>query len=393
MKRRKSGSFKKILREFDKDFARVMIPWIIRHPKYFFAAPRLSRSFNRSERLRLKASSEGLVVPPYLILSITNQCNLRCAGCYAASVGTIDKTSGKPRSREQHSLDKEKWREIISEARDLGVLGFILAGGEPFMFPGLLDLVAEFKELIFVIFTNGTVITDQVFKRLKKLANVAVIASIEGNKKMTDERRGKGVYDRVITTIKKLNKAGVFSGISVTVNTLNYDYWIDHENVDTLIRDGVRMGFFLEYIPSKLPGECASKKGLGEGGFDDSILMLSPKQRAELRKKILDYRANKKIILVHSPGDEEFMGGCISAGRGFAHVTPAGDVTPCPVSDIATHNLKHSSLRDALGSELFEVIRESEHLLETEGTPCALYAHQEEVETLMNSIGAYRANS
>ncbi|MDD1777757.1 MAG: hypothetical protein LUQ65_06260, partial [Candidatus Helarchaeota archaeon] len=95
-------------------------------------------------------------------------------------------------------------------------------------------------------------------------------------------------------------------------------------------------------------------------------------------------------LLIHSPGDEELMGGCVSAGRGFAHITPSGDLTPCPVSNIATHNLTRSSLRQGLLSPLFKAIREQEHLLETEGTPCALFAHPEEVAALAKEVCAYR---
>lgn len=79
----------------------------------------------------------------------------------------------------------------------------------------------------------------------------------------------------------------------------------------------------------------------------------------------------------------------MSAGRGFAHITPSGDLTPCPVSNIASHNLKTSTLEEGLKSRLFKVIRENEHLLETEGVPCVLFAHKEEVEELALSVGGY----
>jgi len=38
------------------------------------------------------------------------------------------------------------------------------------------------------------------------------------------------------------------------------------------------------------------------------------------------------------------------------------------------------------------VIRENEHLLETEGTPCALFAHPKEVDALAKAVGAYRTD-
>ena len=82
----------------------------------------------------------------------------------------------------------------------------------------------------------------------------------------------------------------------------------------------------------------------------------------------------------------------MSAGRGFAHITPSGDVTPCPISNIATHNLTSSSFIDAMKSPLFKKIREEEHLLETDGFPCALFAHPREVNEIANKVGAYKVN-
>jgi len=66
--------------------------------------------------------------------------------------------------------------------------------------------------------------------------------------------------------------------------------------------------------------------------------------------------------------------------------------TPCPISNIATHNLTNSTLREALASPLFKEIRENEHLLETEGMPCALFAHPKEVDALAKAVGAYRTD-
>ncbi len=366
-KRRKS--LVHVLKGIDQNMPRVVVPWLMHHPRYLLAAPRLLRSFNRSERLqREHLASTGLVVPPFLILSVTHKCNLHCAGCYARMVGTLDARSGHG----QMSLDH--WRSVLAEAQELGVFGIIVAGGEPFMLDGLLHLCKEFSQLFFVIFSNGTTIKEADYGEMKHLANVAVVLSIEGDASMTDSRRGSGVHDRVRGTLQRLNKMGVLTGISVTITTDNHAYWMAPENVDGLVKDGIRLAFFMEFIPPA-PG---------------NPLMLSEGQRAGFRERILEYRRTRHLILVHSPGDEELMGGCISAGRGFAHVTPSGDLTPCPVSDIATHNLKRSSLREGLNSDLFKRIRESEHLLEVEGAPCALFAHPEEVDLLAKEVGAYR---
>ncbi len=381
-------SNKSILKGLDSNYTRVLLPWAIRHPKYLRAFRRLARSYKQSLKLRIKAKSSGFLVPPLLIFSITDDCNLHCSGCYAASVGTINKKGTKCDSDYKKILTKDQWQVIINEAIELGVFGFIIAGGEPFLFPRLLDLCKEFKDNFFLIFTNGTALTESDYLRLKKRDNVAIIVSIEGGQFLTDNRRGDGVYQKAQNTILRLKKQGTLSGISATINKLNYQYWMTSKNIDSLISDGIRLGFLMEYIPSTPNNKCTMDKLFKWDIIKDTDLMLSKEERKAFRQQVLKYRNEKRILLLHSPGDEELTGGCVSAGKRFAHINPRGDLTPCPVSNISSHNLIKSSLREGLQSQLFKLIRENEHLLETEDTPCALFAHPEEVKMLVKSIGA-----
>jgi MoaA/NifB/PqqE/SkfB family radical SAM enzyme len=127
----------------------------------------------------------------------------------------------------------------------------------------------------------------------------------------------------------------------------------------------------------------------------ESGSLLTDDERERFRKVIVEYRDRTTggAFILHSPGDEETLGGCVSAGRGFAHINPNGDMTACPVSPLATHNVKTSNLREALASPLFAMIRENAHLLETEGHPCGLSAHAEELEVMSESLGAYRTDA
>ena len=288
-------------------------------------------------------------------------------------------------------LSKDKWSKIIRESSELGVFSFVIAGGEPFLYPKLLSLCEEFRDNFFFILTNGTAIKEPHFKQLKKLPNTAIIVSIEGGEEDTDLRRGKGVHEKAFGNLKRLNKMGLITGISVTITRLNYKFWMDDEHIDALIKQGIRLGIFIEYIPINPFNKTSYIEDSDIEIEDGEDLMLTIEERKEFRKKIIEIRNSKPIFLLHSPGDEEMLGGCVSAGRGFAHVTPHGDLTPCPVSDIATHNLSVSSLKDGLASPLFEKIRNNEILiLESGDTPCALFAHPKEVEELARSVGAYK---
>jgi len=377
----------------DPKLTKVFLPWALRHPRYLRAAARLARGFKHSRHRRALAEKEGVKVPSFLIISITSNCNLRCQGCFASAVGTVAGAGKEEQCHETHQLDSEGWQRIIREARELGVFCFVVAGGEPFLFPGLVKLCHEFRDRPFLILTNGTTLTKEHYRELKRSTNIAVLVSVEGGSELTDERRGKGVYEKVLETLEQLRGAGVPSGISVTITRRNAPYWMDPANIDLLIEKDIRIATFLEYIPIT-PAPSPDTGSRDSKGYQDQQsdheLMLTPEERARFREQVLSYRAEKPIYLVHSPGDEEFFGGCVSAGRGFAHVTPTGDLTPCPVSNLATHNLTTSSLKDALASPLFREIRENEHLLETEDMPCALFAHPEEVDSLARAVGAYR---
>lgn len=379
-------TLKSILDNLDPKLTSVFLPWALYHPRYLLSFTRLVHAHNHTKWLREDAKSKGLTVPPFLILSITSRCNLHCTGCYAAAVGTINSVDAGLRQ-----LSREQWRSIIAEASELGVFCFVIAGGEPFLFPGLLELCEEFKDRFFLIVTNGTVLTEVDFKFLERISNIAIIVSIEGGQDVTNARRGHGVYEKVSNTIQRLNKTGVLIGISVTINRLNYKYWMDAKQLDHFIAQGIRLGVFIEYIPLTPEYECSEMQDAAYGWIEkcDRALMLTKEERAEFRSRILSYRATKPIYLIHSPGDEEFFGGCVSAGRGFAHITPGGDLTPCPVSNIATHNLTTATLREALASPLFKKIREDEHLLENGDTPCALFAHPQEMDALAKAVGAY----
>jgi len=358
------------LKKVDPTMAKIFMPWILKHPKSMYNIMRLAKAYRKSRKIRGEELLKGLKVPPFLILSITSNCNLKCAGCYAAATGTLCN------QRSRKTLDAEQWMKIIQEAKELGVFAFIIAGGEPFLLPNLLKICEEFKDRLFLIFTNGTILESQDIEKLKRLRNTIIMVSIEGDQDLTDKRRGLGVYEKAINTINELDSKGVISGISVTINRKNVKFWMNPKNIDDLIAKGVRLAFLLEYIPVD----------------NDTELMLTNEESKEFREQVLQYRETKQIFLVHSPGDEEYMGGCVSAGRGFAHITPLGDLTPCPVSNIATHNLTKNTLREGLNSKLFKIIRESEHLLETNGSPCALFSHSKEVNALVKKVKAYRTS-
>jgi len=392
-------ALKDTLGKMNPNIGKKLISWVLQHPRYLKSFFPLYRAYSNAQQTREEELENGLQVPSTLIISITPSCNLNCEGCYSSTAGNIRRCkSSETKTHTKTPLNREQWRKVIKEAGELGIFVNIIAGGEPFLFPELIELCGEFKDQSFVIFTNGTAITEADYTLLKHSTNLAIIVSIEGSPEFTNKRRGSGVYEKALNTIKYLNQIGVPTGISATITRMNFKYWMNPENIDNLIKQNIRILFLIEYIPQtplpklKMESTDHSTKSSLDMTPSDYSLLLKPEERREFRKQILKFRSTKPIFIIHSPGDEEYFGGCVSAGRGFAHVTSAGDLTPCPVSNIATHNLTNSTLREGLASPLFKEICKNEHLLETEGMPCALFAHPKEVSALAKLVGAYKTD-
>ena len=72
----------------------------------------------------------GVYFPPFLFISITNACNLRCKGCWVDVDG--------PRQ----AIDLSAMNRLIKNAKAHGNSFFGILGGEPFMHPQLLDILA-----------------------------------------------------------------------------------------------------------------------------------------------------------------------------------------------------------------------------------------------------------
>jgi MoaA/NifB/PqqE/SkfB family radical SAM enzyme len=359
------------IEEIDPQLSRVLVPWVVRHPRYLPGFLRLARTIGQSRRVRARSLAGGVKVPPFLVLSVTSKCNLRCAGCYAGAVGTVTSAPARP------GLTLADWYGIVDEAVRLGVMAFMIAGGEPFLLPDIVNLFRDHPDRLFLVFTNGTALKPGDYQILKNCSNTVIVVSLEGDRDLTDLRRGRGVYEKALGSLDRLREAGVLTGIAVTVGSANIEYWSDPRNIDALIAHTGPLAMFIEQIPAS--------------GCENGSL-LTDEQRTRFRKVVVEYRdrATNGAFIIHSPGDEETLGGCVSAGRGFAHVNPSGDVTACPVSALATHNVKTSNLREALASPLFAMIRKNAHLLETEGHPCGLSAHAAELESMAKDLGAYR---
>jgi MoaA/NifB/PqqE/SkfB family radical SAM enzyme len=334
-----------------------------RNPKETAFLLKYSMAQKSAQATRADYEKQATHIPPFLIASITTVCNLVCKGCYARA----NKSCGE--HLQQDSLSAERWGELFAEAGELGISFILLAGGEPLMRRDVIEKAAKHKNLIFPIFTNGTMIKDDYINLFDKNRNLLPILSIEGNREQTDERRGAGTYDQLVKVMNQLNQKGVFYGASVTVTTENIETVASEEFVGNLYRSGCKVLFFVEYVPVTV---------------STKLLAPTDKERAFLAGRQIELRkAFENMIILSFPGDEEKLGGCLAAGRGFFHINAHGGAEPCPFSPYSDTSLKENSLLQALDSPLFRRLKEQNILLGNHDGGCQLFQKEEQVKELV----------
>ena len=328
----------------------------------------LQQTFLKSEKRRAAVKAEeGIDVPPFLICSIATTCNLHCKGCYARANGIAADSDEEQKA----ALSPEQWKSIFEEAASLGVNFALLAGGEPMMRRDILERVAEVKDMVFPIFTNGTLIGPTYIEFLKQYLNMFPVISIEGMEHSTDERRGKGMYKRAMLSVEMLHKEELFFGTSITVTTENFDLVTSDAFVDNLRALGCKLIIYVEYVPTEPGTEYLA--------FGDADMAKMEAVQAHQRERYHD------VIIISFPGDEQHLGGCLAAGRGFFHIGPDGSAEPCPFSPFSDSSVVELGVKGALASPLFRKLREV-HLVGGEHSGgCALFEHREEVEAMMKS--------
>ncbi len=340
LRRRLSGSWEKKIREgIDADIEKALHPpgvvrdraemsiAILRSIERGLAEARLGRaSVNRllnvligeslvghgisSVKERFKAQF-GVRPPGFLLISPTKTCNLKCSGCYADSGPTSEK------------LEWPIIHRLVREARECwGAVFIVVSGGEPLAYHDecktILDLAEINRDCFFMMYTNGTLIDDEVARRLGGTGNMIPAISVEGMRGSTDRRRGSGVFESVVAAMERLRREKVLFGISMTATRENAEHLLSDEVVDFYFhRMGALFGWLFHYMPI--------------GRAYTLELLPTPEQRLWMWQRAWQLVYERHLFLADFWNSGTASLGCVSAGHegGYLTVDWNGKISPC----------------------------------------------------------------
>jgi MoaA/NifB/PqqE/SkfB family radical SAM enzyme len=281
----------------------------------------------RSVQRFKKRLKRGEHFPPFLYISIINSCNLRCQGCWVKVDG--------PR----HMIDAATMRRVIGDAKRQGNSYFGILGGEPFMHPELLQILGEHPDCYFQIFTNGQLITDEIARELRRLANATPLISIEGTSSVSDTRRGrKDVLNKTLAGLDACTRNRLIVGVATSVCRSNVDELVSEAWLRELIGRGVHYVWYHTYRP------------VGDNACPD--LALTPEQVLHVRRFVVRMRSKLPLALVDAYWDDRGQALCPMATGISHHINPWGDVEPCPIIQFATDSIDDER-------DIFDVLNDS----------------------------------
>lgn len=303
-------------------------------------------------------------IPWLILLDPTSACNLRCTGCWAAEYGhklnlTFDEIDG-----------------IISQGKDLGIHFYILTGGEPLVRKK--DVVALAKKHFdceFHIFTNGTLIDEELCKEAQKLGNISFGISVEGFEEVNDGRRGEGVFQKVMSAFDMLREYGLVYGASCCYTRANIATITSDEFVTMLEDKGCRYAWYFHYMPV--------------GNDADVSLLPTMEQREYMLYKVREIRRERMLFTMDFQNDGEFVGGCIAGGRNYCHINSNGDVEPCVFIHYSNANIREKSLIECLQQPLFKEYRNRQPFNRNLLRPCPMLENPQMLQEMVERSGAH----
>ncbi|HTC21944.1 MAG TPA: pyrroloquinoline quinone biosynthesis protein PqqE [bacterium] len=296
--------------------------------------------------------------PLGLLAELTYRCPLHCPYC---SNPVWDEKTGKG-----GELTTGKWKKVLSEARDLGVLHALFSGGEPLQRPDLEELVAHAHGLGLYtnLITSGLGLSDKRTLALKEAGLDSVQLSFQAaEESLADEIAGTKAHAKKLETARIVRSLGLPLTVNIVLHRANID------RLEALITLAEQLGAHrLELANTQYYGWAFRNRPKLLPTREQVLASshVAEKARARLKGKM-------EILYVIPDYFYDRPKPCMNGwGRRYITVNPSGQVLPCPTA-YSIASLKLENVRE---KPLAWIWKESESFNRFRGTqwmpePCA----------------------
>jgi len=256
-------------------------------------------------------------VPVIAGLEVTYSCNLSCKHCYVAD----------DYSRE---LDLEEYCGLIDDLYNMGTFCLVFTGGEPLLRKDLFDIAghAKAKGFLTILFTNGTLIDEDIADKIKQIGFWKTEISIYGATPETHDRitQKQGSFEKTLSGVKALCKRGVDVRLKTLLLSMNIH---EYSFMKKLARE-LGLNFRSDFqINPKLDG---------------SLTPLNYKISSEKILEVIKARDGLKYFPCHAHETMNNLG--CNAGKHMLSISPSGEVKPCIIFPVSCGNIREQNIKE-----------------------------------------------
>ena len=244
-----------------------------------------------------------------VLWEITNTCNYHCNYCIFSSEA----------KRYDNELNTEEVIKAINDLKENNFTYIKFTGGEPFTRKDMTYILNYATQLGFDmdISTNGSLITEEIAKELKRMNFPMVHVSLDGYNKDTHEYvRGENTFETTLNGIKQLTQNGIYTRIGTVIYRYNEDKLEEIVNLAISLNVNEIIFSFMEAV----------------GRLEDETI-ISKRQISDVKKEIeeLEMKYGDKIKVKYSFTEKVNVASneCCPAVSKFIYINNLGQISPC----------------------------------------------------------------
>lgn len=228
---------------------------------------------------------------------ITHRCNLSCKHCCIDADGIVS---------EKEDLSTNEVKEILDKLVEWNPKTIMISGGEPMIRSDFTELMKYLRKSYYgkiILSTNGTLINDENVNLLSECFDKIDISLDGVDEESCSIVRGRGVFDKVIRNVKRIQDTGFFK-ISLSMAISDKNEHLECEFIDL-------------------------NKALGTQPL---VRLFEPIGRGKDNKSIFSDKSEDEIYIPDDYLSEDYKKIAIrtcSAGKKEIFISYNGDIYPC----------------------------------------------------------------
>ena len=302
--------------------------------------------------------------PKWIAWEITRRCNLKCVHC---------RSSSELEAQGHPDFSFEEAKRVLDDMSSYASPVVVLSGGEPLLRPDVFD-IAQYgsgKGLRMCLATNGTLVTEDICKKIKESDIKMVSLSLDGSTAEIHDnfRNSPGAFDATVKAAKLFKENGIDFLVNSSFTKRNQG---EIENLYKFVKELGTTAWYMFMIVPTGRGEDIMEELVSMDDYEGFLewhyemeknekdILVRPTcapsyYRVVLQKAKEQGDDYKRRTLQFSTGGSK---GCL-AGQLISLLDVDGNVLPCSYFPMSAGNIREKSFKDIWEkSELFLDLRD-----------------------------------